>query len=88
MSFQVYPAVIEATQALKNEDIEPKRLEIGRKTHQVLSEELQEDEPGEIYIQAIFEMEVEVRDDVEGFKLIGNIPGKRSVRILHGEEYL
>ena len=87
MNYRIYPGVVEAIQAEKEKDLKPKRLELGKKAHQELSEELDEEEPPELYLPGIFDVDVEVRDDTEGWKLISERPGRRDVSIEHGEEY-
>lgn len=89
----IYPRIMEGLHQVKQDDHVPKRIEISRKFRaKLISDEL----PGDYdkstfgpHLEGIFDVDdVEVRDDIEGFKIIAEMPGKTVVRTLNGEEVL
>lgn len=96
--YPIFMAIASAVRGTREENDEPKRIEIGRKFNIKLRKELEEmfegspnnkifsDDPDDI--EEIQGTELEIRDDVEGFKVIAERPGENVVRTVHGEEYL
>jgi len=87
--YEVYPAIMEGISMVKYDGHDPKRIEISRKRRAMLVNELPEDYDKKTFgphLEGVFDCEVEVRDDIEDFKIIAEMSGDYVVRTLHGEE--